>query len=144
MKKLFLTLLFLCYGSILIHGQARGRMPTKKEYIKLEICDVLDLGVATEKQTKVGDTLFREVSNEQLDQIETQLKRNNVCYWVQSRMGWSDFCPKGGKKLDVVYIFLVKNESESLVNGNIIPIIRTTRRLVTGKLTDILGPPGME
>ena len=119
-------------------------MPTKKEYIKLEICDVLDLGVATEKQTKVGDTLFREVSNEQLDQIETQLKRNNVCYWIQSRMGWSDFCPKGGKKLDVVYIFLVKNESESLVNGNIIPIIRTTRRLVTGKLTDILGPPGME
>jgi hypothetical protein len=145
MKKISLTLLFFCYASILIHGQTRATRPIKKEYVKLEICDVVELGVVREKQTKIGDTIFREVSNEQLKQIEIQLKRQNICYWIQDEMGWGDFYPKGGKIIDMVYIFLVKDRSTShIVNGNVVPIIRTTRRLVTGKLTDILGPPDME
>ena len=141
MKFLFFVI-FFCLSSFL-HAQQMGKS-SKGESIKLEICDVINLRVVSGKQTEMGDTLVREVSDEQLARIEDQLKRLNVCYWLQSRVDWREFCPKISKKLDKIYIFLVQDKSSArMTDGVEIPITRTKTRLVTGNMSELIGPPIM-
>jgi hypothetical protein len=142
-QKIVLLFVVTFFASNLLSAQFVRNRGFKDEHVKLEICDVMNLRVVDKKQTNNEDTVIREVSDVQLEQIKEQLDRLKVCYWMQTYNSWGESCPNESKRLDRVYVFLVRGENSEIKDGNIIPVFFTKERVVTGHMNDLLGPPSM-
>ncbi len=145
MQKKYLLTLFICVTSVLLHAQTRRGTSTNRKPVKINICEEFDMNIMSGGNFTPKDSVFREVNLQQLGQIEEQLKKLNICFWRQTRNGHTEECPNESKKLDKIYVFLVKSKEElSYEDGTVTSFVYTYARIVTGNLSSLLAPPPLK